>query len=81
MQMCPQGLVLTTLVWDKGISGVRKEGNSSMERAIQRLSFKENKTWAQFPLHVASTPPGSGVCVCVLWECLQELGSVCCQFT
>lgn len=32
-----------------------------MERVSQRLSAKENKIWAQFPLHVASTPPGSSV--------------------
>ena len=41
-------------------------------RAIQGVSVKENKTFVQFPLHVAHTPPGSGVFSPLLWECLPS---------
>lgn len=32
-----------------------------MGPSIQRAGIREHKTWVQFPLHVAPTPPGSGV--------------------
>lgn len=46
----PLGQGMVTQAW-KGEKG----------RTIQGASVRENKTWVQFFLHVAPTPPGSGV--------------------
>lgn len=45
-------------------------------RAIQGVSVKENKTSVQFPLHVAHTPPSSGVFSPLFWECLLSASAL-----
>lgn len=51
-------------------------------RLIQGDSVEENKTWVQFFLHVAPTPPGSGVLGSLFTKCVStafplHLGSIC----
>lgn len=55
-------------------------------RLIQGGSVEENKTWVQFFLHVAPTPPGSGVLGSLFTECVStafplHLGSICFTFS
>lgn len=45
-------------------------------QAIQGVSVKENNTSVQFPLHVAYTPPGSGVFSPLLWKCLLSASAL-----
>lgn len=52
-------------------------------RLIQGSSVEENKTWVQFFLHVAPTPPGSGVLGSLFTKCVStayplQLGTVWC---
>lgn len=56
----PLGQGMVTQAW-KGEKG----------RTIQRASVRENKTWIQFFLHVAPTPPGSGVFFPLLTVCVS----------
>lgn len=44
-----------------GEGNVTQAWKGEKGRAIQGVSIRENKTRVQFPLHVAPTPPGSGV--------------------
>lgn len=70
----PQGEGKVSQAW-KGEKG----------RLIQGDSFEENKTPVQYFLHVAPTPPGSGVLGSLFTVCqhcfLLHLGSICCIFS
>lgn len=70
----PQGEGKVSQAW-KGEKG----------RLIQGDSLEENKTRVQHFLHVAPTPPGSGVLGSLFTVCqhcfLPHLGSICCIFS
>lgn len=54
----------------------RREGTSQ----AGCYSAGENKTWVQLPLHVAPTPPGSGVFFCLFTVCITKIWSQFGQF-